>query len=215
MPLNVESGYYNKDLFYLISEYFPHHPLVSGPQKKLDTRKIYENIQSIIEFSELIQNLKRPTEVCNYRKLFLEKTTSWFNAIPKHVKDSYKVNRLLNIVTENIGLLGSKPRHGDFAPWHLLSIDNDKLCLIDGEHFQDMGVEYYDICYFIQRVFSVLDDISLAKNIYSNLLKKRLDHKKLKIVLAARGIGGYLDESFSSSPNYSTHSSFQRWTENV
>ena len=74
------------------------------------------------------------------------------------------------------------------------------------------SVELYDIGYFIQRVFAVLQNPQLAERILNMLKGKKYEIEKLIIILAARTIGGFLDESLTSSPNYFYADKFKRWT---
>ena len=73
------------------------------------------------------------------------------------------------------------------------------------------GVEYYDSCYLIQRVFSVLEEQEFAKQIYQMLVKRFYDEEKMKVVLSARAIGGFLDESLKEKPNYKIAEEFKNW----
>lgn len=109
----------------------------------------------------------------------------------------------------------NQSRHGDFAPWHLIKLNTNQLALIDGEHARSNGVEYYDIAYFIQRVFSVLGNQLLSKQILSLLLKRNYNLQKLKVILASRAIGGFLDESLKSRPNYQIANQFKSWALNI
>ena len=87
--------------------------------------------------------------------------------------------------------------------------------LFDAEHASSYGVEYYDIAYFIQRVFSVLENEELAQKILVRVLEKNYLRNNLKIVLAARVIGGFLDESLTPFPNYHQAYRFKDWAINL
>ena len=136
---------------------------------------------------------------------FFDKTKLWYDDIPEDIAEKYQIYKLLNIVEKDD--LEIKPRHGDFAPWHIMEINDGKFLLIDGEHARADGVEMYDIAYFIQRVYSVSKNPQLAIKISEKLG----DLDKLKIVLAARAIGGYLDESLTPDPDYKYAESFQKF----
>lgn len=97
---------------------------------------------------------------------------------------------------------------GFYTMAHNPLLGDSKLGLIDGEHAHSLGVEYYDICYFIQRVYSVLEDEELASKIFHKLLSRGYDKSKLRTVLSSRAIGGFLDESFKPSPDYQIASDF-------
>ncbi len=150
-------------------------------------------------------------KLTDYGTRFIDKTNLWFKDIPTDIRKRFKVQSLLDIVGKGAGELQARPRHGDFTPWHIIKLQDRKIGLIDGEHFLASGVEGYDICYFIQRVFSVLKNPFIAKKIYSKLLSRGYKKDKLQIVLAARAIGGFLDESLSDKPDYKFANNFKDW----
>lgn len=215
VPINFESGYFNSNLFYLITDYFPQAPFVSRPEKNLPIDQIEKKLNLVINLSEFIQNLKIDSKNTDHQKIFLDKTLLWFNSIPEKIRENYKLEKTLSFIKNNANILDQKPRHGDFAPWHILPLGNNKLCLLDGEHYLSNGVENYDICYFIQRVYCVLNNPLLAKQIFNILLSLNYNPKKLKVVLLVRCIGGYLDASLNPNPNYQIFSSFQNWVEKL
>lgn len=137
-----------------------------------------------------------------HQEHFLKKTQAWFQDIPEDIREKYQVPQLLKMVENSYGKLQKRSRHGDFTPWHLMLLKNGKLGLIDGEHATGNGVENYDLGYFLQRVYSVLENPALAKKILELLIKRGYKTEKLKPVLAARAIGGFLDESLKEKPNY-------------
>ena len=217
VPQNIASGMFNDRLFYLITDYFEGQMLIKGPGNLEISKLLIDNIDNVINFSELIQNLKLENfyieEDQNFRKSFLNKVISWYKEVPENIAYEYKINDLLKIIERDIDIIQSKPRHGDFTPWHLIKLTGGQLGLIDGEHAKKNGVEYYDIGYFIQRVFSELRNQNLAEKILSLLVKKNYNIGKLKIVLAARGIGGFLDESLKPSPDYTFSNKFKSFVE--
>ncbi|MDD5415601.1 MAG: hypothetical protein PHE48_01190 [Candidatus Daviesbacteria bacterium] len=206
VPKNHDRGYYQKKYFYLITDYFDGKLIceING-----DVNNLVTHIDDIILLSELIQ--KMPVVESDYRMRFINKVNSWFNDIPSSICKRYKIKTLLDIAEKGVDGLSSKPRHGDFTPWHIIKLSDHRLGLIDGEHFLPDGVESYDICYFIQRVFSVLKNPDIARKIYAELIKKGYSKDKLKVVLAARAIGGFLDESLKDKPNYTFANNFKNW----
>jgi hypothetical protein len=198
VPQNIESGFYN-DLFYMVVEYFDGKLFANRPKKGKVEQILKEDIEKIIELSEVIQNLDIDEisieDENDYQKRFLEKTKSWYKEVPKEVIKKFKLANLLDIVTNGVKDLDKKTRHGDFAPWHLMRLNNKKIGLIDGERALKNGVEYYDICYLIQRVFSIMENPEFSKDIYKRLVKRGYGKKKLKTVLAARALGGFCDET--------------------
>ncbi len=210
VPKNYERGYYINNYFYLITNYF------NG--KMFNNKIVKDNIDAIIDLSEKIMSLKIPLLPSdnynfgkNHQEKFANKVESHFEAIPKEVKQKYSLEKLLILTKSGIPNLGAMPRHGDFAPWHMILSSNGEINLIDGEHAMSQGVEYYDIGYFIQRVFSVWKEKDLAKKIYERLISRGYEKNKLKTILLARAIGGFLDESLSPSPNYLIHEEFKDW----
>lgn len=215
VPQNKDCGVYDNKLFYLITDKLDGELLVQKPGKTIISTDFQDLLHSIIRFSELIQQLDIATlskqEDPDYRKCFFEKTTSWYNGIPKDTREKCKVSDLLKIVERGVLKLQMKPHHGDFTPWHLIKLNTGQLGLIDGEHARKNGVEYYDIDYFVQRVFSVLENPNFAQKILSELTKNNYSLEKLAVILAARAIGGFLDESLKPLPNYEFSNKFKEW----
>lgn len=212
VPKNYDSGIYN-NLFFFVAENIDGLVFTKRPEKVEISREFYDSIYSIIEFSQLIQNLNivSEKEELDHKEYFLTKTNAWHDGIPQQIEEKYQVSELLRIVEDGASTLQKKTRHGDFTPWHILKLRDGKLVLIDGEHAIANGVEYYDIGYFIQRVFSVLENPKIAKYIFSLLVEKGYRKDTLKVIMAARGIGGFLDESLSPSPNYILSNNFKEW----
>lgn len=210
IPQNISSGFFNKKLFYIVTDIFEGELLAQRPEKNV-TQSIRNHLPSIIAFSERIQALPGIFSETDAQQFFRAKTQSWYEAIPEYVKKKYQVQSLLQLVDDTYTILQPKQRHGDFTPWHLFALENGKLGLIDGEHARGNGVEYYDIAYFIQRVFAVLNDPGLAKDTLQQLRQRDYNLPKLQTVLAARGIGGFLDESLKTEPNYAIHNAYKEY----
>ncbi len=218
VPKNYASGYFQEKLFYLITDVFEGALLADRPDRKAISPVLQESVDEVIHLSEYIQmlplhDLQREgyIEATNYKEWFVEKTKSWYRAIPEQAIEDYGVEKLLQIVEDGVAQLDKKPRHGDFTPWHIMKLQNGKLGLLDGEHAMSDGVEYYDIGYFIQRVFSVLELKTFAKAILEKLLTRNYDVQKLQVILAARGIGGFLDRSLHPTPDYTIDGDFKDW----
>lgn len=218
VPVNKESGYYNGNLFYMVTEKFNGELICPLRKKPSSTQTLEAQIDNIIELSELIQSMTsfeilRPefqTDL-DHQTWFVKKTKSWFEGIPNEVVDQYQVRTLLALVEHGALDLKEKPRHGDFTPWHIMRLDNGKLGLFDGEHAMSKSVENYDICYFIQRVYCILKRPEIAVGIYQKLVDKGYAPEKLQTVLAARAIGGYLDDSLAEKPDYKFAEKFHNW----
>ncbi len=215
VPQNEECGTYKDKFFYLITEKFDGELLTKRPESTKTSAAFLDLLPAVVEFSELIQKLEinnlSDEENSDHKKIFYEKTRLWYEDIPDNIKERYKIGDLIKIVGKGVPGLQKKARHGDFTPWHLIKLKDRQLGLIDGEHAKHNSVEYYDIGYFIQRVFSVLQNPDLAKKILSLLLESNYDIGKLRVILAARGIGGFLDESLKLKPNYQFSNKFKDW----
>lgn len=215
VPQNYDSGFYNNNLFFLVTDKFDGELLCERPGETTISTSFTSSIAEIIELSEFIQDLNiqspNPQDDVNHSDWFIRKTKSWHQAIPEVLRDQYKVYDLLKTVEEGAPGLARKPRHGDFTPWHLMRLKTGELGLIDAEHAIRNGVEYYDIGYFIQRVFAQLLNPELAEEIVNKLKERGYDIDKLKVILAARGIGGYLDESLTAAPNYAFSNKYKDW----
>ncbi len=210
VPKNIESGYFQDSLFYEVTTFIKGRPI---------TQSDYPNI---IDFSEHIQSLALRLDHYDenaknmvHGTWFIAKTQRWYEAVPELIRQTYELHELRTISPEQVNNLKDKPRHGDFAPWHFIKLEGGELILIDGEHAIEGGVEYYDICYFIQRVFSVEKNPESAKKIFAMLIKRGYDKNKLKMVLAARAIGGFLDESLTQKPDYTFADKFKSWIESL
>lgn len=218
VPKNYDSGIFDNKYYYLITNFFESELLCNIDQ---DASSLVKYIPKITLLSETIQSLPGAHfdlpeyEEKDYKKRFLNKTKDWFEDIPPRIIKKYDLETLMEIVKNGVNKLDVKPRHGDFTPWHMINLGNNKLGLIDGEHASSSGVENYDICYFIQRVFSVLKSPKVAKEIYSELLKRGYDRDKLKIVLSSRVIGGFLDCFLDKNLDYEFAEDFKNWVLNI
>jgi hypothetical protein len=211
VPINVDFGYFN-GLFYLITDELKGeklHGLIA------DNEKISgEDLRKVMKLSLLIQNLKTGRDAKddgNCHRVFLNKTKLWFSDIPKDVVQKYNLKEILELIWHRTNCLPQAPRHGDFAPWHILKMKNNLIGLIDGEHFLENGVAGYDICYFIQRLYGVLNQRKTADAVVWILKENNNNIDKLKTVLYARAIGGFLDESLKQNPDYQNASDFIKW----
>ena len=222
VPKNIEKGYYNNKYFYFISEYFNGELL--GPLNKESSKlkAVWDNLDKIIELSELIEKLPLPVlhadkyhEGEDYKEKFLNKVVLWYKSIPENIINKYDIDTLHDFVKKKVNILNKACKHGDFTPWHMIILKQNKLGLIDGEHAMSESVEGYDICYLIQRLFSVLKNTEIAKELYSILLKRNYSKEKLEVILYARAIGGFTDESLSPSPNYTCAEEFKSWVLNL
>ena len=219
VPINFDCGLYKNKFFYLVTDKFEGRLLVGKP-KAQKAEVIVDYIGLIIDFCEFIEKLKfkdlaeRFYGELDYKDFFVSKSRSWMDAVGDDVKRKYELQNLFEIVKNGSRDLEMRPRHGDFAPWHIFMLSEGKFGLIDGEHALAGGVENYDICYFIQRVFSVLEAPDVAQLILDELMTRNYKIKKLRKVLAARALGGFLDESFNKQANYYFAIKFKDWVLN-
>ncbi len=213
VPKNFDSGFYKNKLFYLITDRFEGDLIATTSKIKLNLKN---NIDNIIEFSELIQNLKIKSlkrwdaiSTSDFRKRFLLKVKTWLESLPADLVAACNIQDLLTIVENGVANLYERPRHGDFAPWHIFKLKSG-LGLIDGEHAIAGSIENYDIGYFMQRTFSVLKNPQMAQIILDRLVVKKYEIKKLRLILAARAIGGFLDE-YLAGQDYKFAVKFKDW----
>jgi hypothetical protein len=215
VPKNIEEGYFTPELYYLITQYFEGPMLSPHDASTNKIASLANYIDPIIDFSETIMAMSdipgNDSETVDYQEWFIQKAKGWFNATPPEVRNAYNVQQLVDKVVYGASFLPRASRHGDFTPWHLFDLGNGKLGLIDGEHAISSSVYGYDICYYIQRVYSELKSPQIAEKIYGNLINRGYNPHNLQTVLAARAIGGYLDESFQTNPTYEYEQRFQKW----
>ncbi len=206
VPQLIDEGYFQTNLFFLVTDCFDGEFFADRDNDNI--KEIFKKqINNFIDLTELIQSLKLDDlrnhefqDEPDHAKWFVRKTLAWYNDTPKEIREKYRVDDLLKIVEKGAPRLQKRSRHGDFTPWHTMLFADGKIGLIDGEHAMGKGVEYYDICYLIQRVFAVQKQPEFAKEIF-NLIKKRgYNLQSVKTVLAARAIGGFLDAHLKVSP---------------
>ena len=222
LPTLVEFGEFklnNQTYPYFIVKELPGKPLVNYPETK-DTAQLVPFIDQIIQTAEAVSRLPFSLKARDYagegdyKDFFLSKTRKWLMAVTEEIREKYQLNALFDIVKAGTPSLAKNFRHGDFAPWHILLLDDKRLGLVDFEHATSEGVQYYDIAYFIQRVFQVLQDENLAKEVYNRLISRDYDQEKLKTVLASRAIGGFLDEQVGEG-NFAQAERFKEWVLSV
>jgi hypothetical protein len=218
VPKNYDSGWFQKKYFYLITDYFEGNLLCNLQSTEEEEENFENHLEQIIDLSEIIQKLPKngfiihKNHTKDFRQRYLLKVYDWFEDIPKKIVRKYQIDDLLKIAEDNIGKLNCKVRHGDFTPWHMFLQKDNKLILIDGEHALPYGVENYDICYLIQRVYMIMNNKLLAIKIFNNLIKRGYDKNKLKTVLASRGVGGYLEAGiFGKATTYEIAEDFKEW----
>lgn len=215
VPQNYDSGNYQENLFYLVTDKFDGELLSKRPGETHVSQIFEDAIFDVIAFSELIQELPLKKmddrENGDYQQLFLHKTQLWYNAIPENIREEYHVKDLLQLVENGVHSLQKKSRHGDLTPWHMMRLKTGQLGLIDGEHAMASGVAYYDIAYFIQRVFNELQRPDMVEKVFEQLQNKQYSVESLKVVLAARGIGGFLDDSLKPEPTYTFSERYMKW----
>lgn len=125
VPKNHYSGFYQDKYFYLITDYFKGELLCEMRYAYKNADKLIVFIPQIIEFFNLIQRL--PGTDGNYKVRFINKTKAWFGDIPVDIRNKFRVKILLSIVEKGIGALLPRVRHGDFTPWHLIKLPDEKL----------------------------------------------------------------------------------------
>jgi hypothetical protein len=217
VPKNITSGEYN-GLFYSLTEKLSSQPL--AVDFKVDP-SFQSLIPEIIDLSEYIMSLKitgiaKPDVVTGAtpQAWFVNKTKAWLDAIPIPMQSQYSLLSLLGIVETGASALATKPRHGDFTPWHIGKTMSG-LSLYDGEHAMSDGVELYDIGYLIQRVHTISQSPDLALKIFLEAEKRGHQAIKLKTILAARAIGGFLDAHLANKTDLTRETQFKDWAKSL
>lgn len=88
-------------------------------------------------------------------------------------------------------------QHGDFVPWHMISLDQT-FGLIDSEAASIYKPRFYDLAYFYHRVFTKLWQPSIAQKFFKMFMDRSgIDSRQLTTyflpVLAQRCTGGMFD----------------------
>ncbi len=215
VPHNVTFGEYN-GLYYFLTEILKGEPLATTANFTLNS-SFEPMIPEIIDFADFISTQKitgvgRPDVVTGKtpQEWFVNKTKSWLDAIPIPIQAQFNLVLLFAKVESGAKTLTVKPRHGDFTPWHLLKTPLG-LGLLDGEHAMSEGVELYDIGYLIQRVHTISKNPAVAQKILTTAERKGHPLEKIKIILVARAIGGFLDAHLAGKTDFSLEKEFKDW----
>lgn len=215
VPKNVTFGDYN-GLFYFLAEKLTGEPFSTTQDFSINA-SFEQSIPELIDFADYIMSLKvmgigRPDIVTGAtpQAVFVNKTKSWLDAIPSTMQAQFGLISLLAKVESGAQALATKPRHGDFTPWHLLKTPTG-LGLLDGEHAMSDGVELYDIGYLIQRVHTISKNPPVAQKILVTAEGKGHSTLKLKTILAARAIGGFLDAHLAGKTDFTLEKEFKDW----
>lgn len=215
VPKNVSFGNYN-GLYYFLTQKVDGTNLATVGDFTLSPSFELE-IPEIISFADYIMSLnltglERPDVITGStpQEWFVNKTKSWLDSIPPQIQSQYGLLPLFVKVETGVRLLATKVRHGDFTPWHLLKTSQG-LVLLDGEHAMSEGVELYDIGYLIQRIHTICKSPSIAQKILLEAEKGGHRIEKLKVILAARAIGGFLDAHLAHKNELEQESHFRDW----
>jgi len=208
VPQIYSTGYF-KNYFYFVCQYLENN--------FVDLDFLSENLDLIINLSEKISQLKiKKLPADNFIKgktpqeKFINKTANHLQSLPKKIIKEYNLDNLFLKVKNQASELKTACRYGDFNINHMI-LKNNQIYLIDGQLAMTQWVEYYDIAYLIQRIYSQFNHQSLAKKIVNRLLEKNYSLKKLTTILFARAIGGFLDEYIAQGNNYQLHNEFKNW----
>ncbi len=215
VPHNVTFGEYN-ELYYFLTEILKGEPFATTANFTLSS-SFEPMIPEIIDFADfistqMITGVGRPDVITGKtpQEWFVNKTKSWLDAIPVQTQAQFGLIPLFAKVESDAKFLLTKPRHGDFTPWHLLKTPTG-LGLLDGEHAMSEGVELYDIGYLIQRVHSISKNAPIAQKVLTAAEGKGHPLEKIKTILAARAIGGFLDAHLAGKTDFSLEKEFKDW----
>lgn len=107
-----------------------------------------------------------------------------------------------DLITENQQYLVPRYAHGDLMPYaHVIVRPDDRLALIDFEHYSARKPRYYDAAYCYAQMFTRVDDPSMAAYFMKNLLEtvEPVEHQseQMAVVLAQRAVRLFFDASFA------------------
>lgn len=217
VPKNITSGQFN-NLFYFLAEKLDGKMVSATKDFALDEFSFPDLIPQILDLavyvmSKNISGVGKPDVVRGItpQDWFVNKTRVWFDAIPNEIKTQNNLHTLMELVEASAVNLATKPRHGDFTPWHIMKLTSGGLGLIDGEHAMSEGVELYDIGYLIQRVHTICKRPDFAVRIFEVAEERGIDARKLKTIMSARTIGGFLDAHLAQQADLSRESEFKKW----
>lgn len=215
VPKNVTFGEYN-GLYYFLTEMLRGEPFATTENFTLNA-SFEPMIPKIVDFADFIMaqhitGVGRPDVVAGAtpQDWFVNKTKSWLDAIPAQIQAQFGLVSLFAKVESGVASLATKPRHGDFTPWHLLKTSSG-LGLLDGEHAMSEGVELYDIGYLIQRVHTISKNPAVSQQILTTAEGKGHSTEKIKTILAARTIGGFLDAHLAGKTEFTLENEFKDW----
>ncbi|MFB5615359.1 MAG: hypothetical protein ACE5RI_09785, partial [Candidatus Nitrosomaritimum yanchengensis] len=107
----------------------------------------------------------------------------------------YDTSPFLKIVKDASDWIREAPAHGDFTVRAMFELEDGKIGIIDGEHYGQHGLLYYDPAWFYLRMRLEQQDLESAQKYLKNLYKllsnedKKIFWKELKPVLTQRFIG--------------------------
>jgi hypothetical protein len=189
VPENYSLGEY-EGLFYFICEWFFGETL--DKEKKYPLEKIAQMAHEIISMPR--PSVDPPNINSKRRKMpvgekLLESATEWSSQVPRNT------NGYLKIISNVKDKLKTAPAHGDFTVRAMFALKNNKIGLIDGEHYGYKGPKYYDPAWFYLRTRLEQNALPQAKEflkIFQTFLpkpEKKIFWEELKPVLTQRFIG--------------------------
>lgn len=208
----------------LITEFIQAPPLHALPDpgvldpdwkiSKSTMRSLLSVADEIAVFPHVLPCIDESLALLSPQEAFVQKVSRHFQALPAEIASNPVILRLFQKVHQGASSLSSAGRHGDYTPWHILQ-EGASIFLLDAEHAHSHSVELYDLAYFVQRMHSVIGAEEGAVQFIQEISKQRNRPLQLQTVLAARAIGGFLDESLVSNPSYSIHFRFAKRIEQL
>ncbi|KPJ70886.1 hypothetical protein AMJ51_00690 [Microgenomates bacterium DG_75] len=158
VPKNIEKGFFQKKLFFFISDYFGNQTLANQYPPK--TKQLNKWILKIARATYLINQIdcqpKDEQKTKSVGGYLITSASEWASQV------SFDVQPLLTIIKNSRQRIKKCWNHGDFVPWHMYVLKNGKFGLVDAEH-GGCGLRYYDAAYFYVRVRQSLGESDLAK----------------------------------------------------
>lgn len=192
VPDNIEKGLFDDKLFFFISEYFGSETLADKYPPLVKRLADWTPViaKSAYVISSLRQWSESESEGQPAGENLLESATEWASQLKSDTKS------LLKVIKKSAGEIKEAFNHGDFVPWHMYNLGDNKLGLIDAEH-GGWKPKYYDVAYFYLRVRQNLGEKELARKFLLEFIDLLIEKEKitfwneLKPVLAQRLVGNF------------------------
>lgn len=189
-----------------IGEYFHGSPLMSDSHNNSEAAACAQNLADILVWLDGIALQPATSEKPIYEDSHSAPYTNLWNKVDGWMERPLssglitqdhidKARKLIDRYRPNI--LPSL-QHGDFVPWHMYYLENNKIGLIDGEHASLVRPRYYDLAYLYTRLCTRLESFTVAVKILRFFLGQtkinKLEFTQAWLpVITLRSLGMYND----------------------